>query len=185
MTAGSAPARVLLVGMMGCGKSTTGRGVARRLGWTYSDSDELVERDTGRSVEALWAEHGEPGFRTEESRVLAEALAEPGPSVISVAGGAVLDPDNRDLIAGGGLVVWLRATVSTLVRRVGPTGEGRPLLRDDPPQVLASLDAVRRPIYAALADVVIDVDDRSPDEVVDQVVAAAQAHHVGDAGVGP
>ena len=94
--------------------------------------------------------------------------------VIAVAGGAVLDPVNRQRIADAGTVVWLRAAVATLAFRVGD-GEGRPLLGGDPAGNLARLDAERRPLYSELADVVVDVDDLAPDAVVDAIVTGVDA----------
>jgi shikimate kinase len=107
--------------MMGAGKSTTGRILADRLGWPYLDSDDEIERQTGRTVPEIWKADGEPAFRAEESRVLAEAGTSDGPSVISVAGGAVLDVENRAVIRRAGLVVWLRADVATLAAPDGPS----------------------------------------------------------------
>jgi shikimate kinase len=162
---------VLLIGMMGVGKTTTGRLLAQRLGWPYLDSDAQVMRKTGKSVPEIFAADGEAAFRAEEKRALREAVAA-GPSVVvSVAGGAVLDPDNRALIAESGTVVWLRAAVATMERRVG-AGAGRPLLGDDPGAALARLYPERRPLYEALADVVVDVDDLTPAEIVDKITAA-------------
>lgn len=163
------PEKILLVGMMGAGKSTVGRLVAERLGWLYLDSDEQVVGRTGRTVPELFAERGEAAFRAEEKRALADAVAEAGPAVVSVAGGAVLDPENRRCLQEGGTVVWLRAPVDTLAARVG-AGEGRPLLGDDPAGALRRLDAERRPLYAGLADVVIDVDGLTPDEAAQRIV---------------
>ena len=165
------PQKVLLIGMMGAGKTTTGRLLADRLGWPYLDSDDEIERSTGRTVPEIWKEDGEPAFRREESRVLNEACARPGPAVVSVAGGAVLDPDNRAVIRGCGLTVWLRAEVSTLAARVG-TGAGRPLLDGGPAAALARLSEARAPVYADLADLVFDVDRMSPPQVVERIVEA-------------
>jgi shikimate kinase len=166
------PARLLLVGMMGSGKTTVGRRLAGLLGWAYLDSDAQVVADTGRTVPAIFAEDGEAAFRREETRVLEEALAGREPVVVSVAGGAVLAEGNRALLARSGTVVWLRARPETLAARVG-SGEGRPLLDRDPAGTLAALDAVRRPFYASLADVVVDVDELTVDQVVDQVLSGA------------
>jgi shikimate kinase len=165
-------ARILLVGMMGAGKSTVGSALAARLGWRYVDSDAQVEAATGRTVPEIFEADGEPAFRVEESRALREALSDPSPSVVSVAGGAVLDPANRELIASAGTVVWLRAGVDTLARRVGE-GAGRPLLSGDPAGVLARLSEVRDPLYASVADGVIDVDDMAEPEVLERVLSVA------------
>jgi shikimate kinase len=163
--------KLVLVGMMGAGKTTVGRELSARLGWTFLDSDALVEESTGSSVAELFAAHGESGFRAEESRVLAEALASPVPAVVSAAGGAVLAPGNRALLASARAVVWLRAEPATLAARVG-SGEGRPLLGHDPAGALRSLDAARRPLYGEVADVIVDVDDLDASTVVDRILAA-------------
>jgi shikimate kinase len=167
----TSPSRVLLIGMMGAGKSTTGKLLADRLGWPYLDSDDEIERQTGKTVPEIWKAEGEPAFRAEEARVLAQACTSDGPAVVSVAGGAVLDPDNRAFIRRGGLIVWLRADVSTLVRRVG-AGTGRPLLDGGAAEAMARLYEERAPIYSELAGLTFDVDRMSPPQVVDKIVAA-------------
>jgi len=163
--------RIILVGMMGAGKTTVGRSLARRLGWTHLDSDAQVMERTGRSVPELFAERGEAAFRAEESQVLADALSGDEPVVVSAAGGVVLSDENRALLARSGTVVWLRADPRLLVERVG-RGQGRPLLDDDPASRLVELYQVRRPLYESLAEIVVDVDGKSPDEVVDRILAA-------------
>ncbi len=142
------PGKVLLIGMMGAGKSTTGHLLSARLGWPYLDSDDEIERETGRTVPQIWKEDGEPAFRREESRVLEDACTRPGPAIVAVAGGAVLDLDNRAVIRRSGLVVWLRAEVTTLRGpgrrgRRAPAPGGRPYLRPVPP-VAAAGPCVRR-----------------------------------------
>lgn len=164
--------RLVLIGMMGAGKTTVGRMIAARLGWGYLDSDEQVMAATGCTVAELFTERGEAAFRAEEARVLAEALAGSEPVVVSAAGGVVLASTNRALLSRSGTVVWLRADPSTLTHRVR-AGDHRPLLGDDPPAALVALDAVRRPLYTELAQVVIDVDELSALEVVEQVMQRA------------
>jgi shikimate kinase len=164
--------RILLVGMMGCGKTTTGGLVARRLGWEYRDSDADVEALTGRTVPEIFATDGEAAFRKAEAEVLATACSSAQPSVIAVAGGAVLNPDNRTLIRACGTVVWLRAEPKNLAQRVGD-GVGRPLLEGDKDEIMARLLTERAPHYAEVADAVIDVDHLTPDEVADRVLDAA------------
>jgi shikimate kinase len=165
--------RIILVGMMGAGKTTVGRGLAERLGWQHCDSDAQVVARTGRTVPELFAERGEDAFRAEESRVLAEALSSDQPVVVSAAGGVVLSSSNRHLLTRSGIVVWLRADPALLARRVG-SGTGRPLLDGDPAANLIDLDAVRRPLYQEVAEVAVDVDGFTPGQVIDLVLSQPQ-----------
>jgi shikimate kinase len=166
--------RLLLVGMMGAGKSTAGRLAAKRLGWAWVDLDAEIVRVGGASVPELFARHGEAHFRQEESRVLGTVLDRDQPVVISVGGGVVLDPVNRATLRGAGTVVWLRARPETLMARVHD-GAGRPLLVGDTPQeradTLRRIEAERRPLYAEVADEVIDVDRLRTDKVADRLLA--------------
>jgi shikimate kinase len=166
--------RILLVGMMGAGKTTVGELVATKLGWEYLDSDTEVEAATGLTVPELFARDGEAAFRDAESDALSLACASPRPAVVSVAGGAVLHPANRALLTASGTVIWLRARVETLARRVGD-GAGRPLLGGDPLTALTELNEVRRPLYAEVAAATIDVDDLSPEEVASRVMEVEKA----------
>jgi shikimate kinase len=161
--------RLVLVGMMGAGKTTVGRLLSERLGWGYLDSDAQVVAATGRSVAELFAERGESAFRAEEARVMVSALSGTEPVVVSAAGGVVLSAANRDLLVRSGTVVWLRADPRVLAQRVG-RGKGRPLLEDDPVRALLGLDEVRRPLYASVASVTVDVDELSPRQVVDRIL---------------
>jgi shikimate kinase len=165
---------VLLVGMMGSGKSTVGHIVADRMRRPFRDSDADVERRTGESVPAIFAARGEPAFRAEERAALRAALASPVPSVIAVAGGAVLDPETRSRLRSAGLVVWLEVAPHVLAARVG-TGRGRPLLDRDPSGTLRRLEALRRPVYRQLSDVVVHVGGRRPEALAEDVVRAVRA----------
>jgi shikimate kinase len=161
--------RVLLIGMMGAGKSKVGRALAAELGWSHFDSDAQVERRTGRTVPEILEADGEAAFRAEEKLALIEAISSAEPSVVSVAGGAILDPDNRERMRVAGTIVWLRADIPTLTRRVGD-GRGRPLLAGDVRGNLTRLYAQREPLYEDLADVIIDVDDGPVRAVVERIV---------------
>jgi shikimate kinase len=165
----TSPPRILLVGMMGSGKSTVGRMLADRLGWAYRDSDADVEAATGRTIPEIFDHDGEAAFRRAEADVLARACALDTPVVVSAAGGSVLNPDNRRLLTRSGLVVWLRARPETNARRVGD-GTGRPLLGDDPAEAMTRLYAARAPLYDEVADLVVDVDRLAPKEVVARIL---------------
>jgi shikimate kinase len=155
------PERLLLVGMMGAGKSTVARLTAQRLGWSWIDTDDVIVRRCGTSVADLFATEGESAFRREEASAVAEVLDGTEPLVVSVGGGAVLDPVNRQALRGGGKVVWLRARPETLMERVRD-GSSRPLLAGSTPaqraETLRQLDDRRRPLYAEVAHDVVDVD---------------------------
>jgi shikimate kinase len=157
--------------MMGAGKTTVGRLVAATLGWGYLDSDAEVEEATGMGVAEIFARDGEVAFRDAEDEALRRACSGTESVVVSVAGGAVLRPANRELIRQSGLVAWLRADPATLAARVGD-GSGRPLLGNDPLTALSALEAVRRPLYDEVADLTIDVDVLSPDETATRIVDA-------------
>jgi shikimate kinase len=174
---------LLLVGMMGAGKSTVARLVATRLGRPYVDTDVEVERAVGSSVREIFSERGETGFRAEESRVLDAVLGQSDPAVISVGGGAILDPAHRAALRASGTVVWLRARPETLARRVGRNAD-RPLLAahaGGPAAALTEIEAQRRSLYEEVATVVIDVDDLTARAVAERVVSSIPARSA-DAG---
>ena len=164
---------VLLVGMMGTGKSSAGLELAARLGRPFIDTDEEIAATTGRTIAEIWSAEGEAKVRAVESTVLSEALASSSPSVIAVGGGAVLDPANRAAISEAGDVVWLRAQAHTLAQRLGD-GAGRPLLEADPVGALARIELERRVLYEEVADVAVDVDALEPDATVAAVLGALQ-----------
>jgi shikimate kinase len=159
---------LVLVGMMGAGKTSIGRRVGKRLGRRHVDLDTAIERAAAMRVTEIFAAEGEAGFRDREHALLVDTLAHREPTVISTGGGAVQRADNRDAMRADGLVVWLRATPTTLLARVGD-GSGRPLLAGDPLGQLTRLAAERAPLYAAAAHHFIDVDHLSFDRVAERV----------------
>lgn len=160
--------RVVLVGLPGAGKSTTGRRLAALLGVPFADSDELVQARTGRTVAALFAADGEPEFRRHEAAAVTEALRE-FDGVLALGGGAVLSAETRGaVIASGVPVVLLRARLETLIARVGD-GRTRPLLAGDAERRLAELAAEREPLYREVAGVVVDTEQRSARRVAEVV----------------
>ena len=171
---GAGARHLVLVGMMGAGKSTVGRRCAQRLQRAFVDTDEVIETIAGASVAEVFARDGEPAFRELERTAVADACASPVPAVIAVGGGAVLDPENRRRLRAAGLVVWLCAPVDELARRVGDTAS-RPLLAGDAEGALRRLDALRRPAYEAAAHATVDTGEASVDAVVDAVLTTFDA----------
>jgi len=161
---------LVLVGMMGVGKTTVGRIVGERLGRRVVDSDQVIEARTGRTVREIFASDGEAAFRALETEALIEALTEQEPLVIAAAGGVVLSEQNRSALRDSpSKVVWLCADPATLADRVRSGGH-RPLLDDDPEGVLQKMFAERTPLYRQVADAIVLVDGRSVTDVVDAVL---------------
>jgi len=158
----------MLIGMMAVGKTTVGRLCAKRLEWSFLDSDVQLLADTGRTAQEIYDTEGDGALRSLESKVLVEAVNAPTPVVIAVAGGAVLSETDRALLVRSGVVVWLRASIDTLIERV-KRSEARPRLGADPERSLRDLYVARHPLYASVEDVVIDVDHLTPEEVVMRV----------------
>ena len=164
---------IVLVGMMGAGKSSVGRMLSRKLGRELFDSDEMIERRTGRTVREIWEADGEPAFRALESDVLREAVASTTPSIIAAAGGVVLSADNRAVLKGDGAhVVWLLADVDLLLNRV-KAGMHRPLLDEDPEGTLRKMYEERSDLYQEVADAIVSVDHRSIHDVAGAVLRCA------------
>ncbi|HSL74845.1 MAG TPA: shikimate kinase [Ilumatobacteraceae bacterium] len=164
------PRHLVLVGMMGVGKSTVGRAVAAELGRPLFDSDEMIEAEAGRTVREIWTTDGEPTFRALETQALVRSLAVGEPSVIAAAGGVVLSERNRQALqSDDACVVWLRAEVDVLLDRVR-SGAHRPLLDTDPEATLRRMYDERAPLYQEVADAVVSVDHRSVGEVTRAVL---------------
>ena len=166
----SAPARprVVLVGVMGAGKTTVARLLARAWGTTARDTDLDVEAAEGRSISDIFVDDGEATFRALERVAVADALATHD-GVLALGGGAVLDPDTRALLAGHE-VVFLRVGLSDAVKRVG-LGTSRPLLLGNVRGRIKTLLDERTPVYEAVATTVVDTDGRSPEDVAEEIMA--------------
>lgn len=164
---------IVMVGLMGAGKSSIGRRLAVRLGLPFVDADTEIEAAAGCTIAEFFERHGEAEFRDGERRVIARLL-ESEPKVLATGGGAFMDAETRAAIADAGISVWLRADLDTLVRRTARRSN-RPLLNNgDPASTLESLMETRHPVYAQ-ADIVVESDDGPPEETVDRVVDALAA----------
>ena len=162
---------IVLVGMMGVGKSSVGRRLAARLAIPFVDADAEIETAAGMSIADIFARNGEDYFRRGEARVIARLL-ESGPQVLATGGGAFMNSQTRQLIKAKGVSIWLHADVDILLRRTGKRRNERPLLQtDDPADTLRRLLAERGPIYAQ-ADLTVHSRDIAHDAVVAEVMAA-------------
>lgn len=166
--------RVLLLGMMGSGKSSVGEALSRRTGWPFVDNDALVERATGQTARELLAREGEAAMRAAETAALETALGLPAPVVAATAAGTILDRDNRRRLAdSGALVVWLHAPAEVLAARaVG--AEHRPWLDSDPVGWFRTALAERETLYRATADLEVDTARLSPAACADRILAALE-----------
>ena len=166
----AADQHLVLVGLMGSGKTTVARIAAERLGRQVIDSDAVIEHATGRTVREIFVDDGEDAFRSLETAALLDALADPVPAVIAAAGGVVLREQNRvALKQANARVVWLCAKPEFLVDRV-TSGAHRPLLDDDPEGTLQRMHDEREELYREVADAIVLVDHRNPSEVVEAVL---------------
>jgi shikimate kinase len=161
---------IVLVGMMGAGKSSIGRRLASELSVPFVDADTEIEAAAGMTIPEIFEVHGEPYFRSGEARVIARLL-ESGPQVMASGGGAFINPQTRALIRARGISVWLKADLDVLLRRIKRRSD-RPLLKtDDPERTLQRLIDERYPVYAE-ADVTIHSRDVSHEAIVTDIVAA-------------
>ncbi len=161
---------IVLVGMMGAGKSSIGRRVALRLGIPFIDADAEIEKAAGMSISDIFAIRGEAEFRAGETRVIARLL-ESGPQVLATGGGAFVNPETRAAVAAKGISIWLKADFDVLLKRIRRRHD-RPLLKtEDPGATLRKLMQERDPIYA-LADLTVQSRDVLHDRIVDEIVSA-------------
>ncbi|MHB1503152.1 MAG: shikimate kinase [Acidimicrobiales bacterium] len=172
---GLAADRIVLVGPMGCGKSTVGAALAGVTGWPYLDNDSLLVAETGLSAREILADGGADALHVQESRILRLALAAPLPLVIGVAASAVDSAPDRELLIASGHVVYLRAGLATLaerVRAIAPGGRAdRPFLGDEPEVVLGEMLSRRAGAYEDVAWLVVDVDSQSPEQIADRILS--------------
>ena len=173
LTAALGRRSIVLVGMMGAGKSSIGRRLAARLGIPFSDADAEIEEAAGMSVADIFEAHGEPSFRSGEARVIARLL-EHGPQVLATGGGAFISPQTRAKIHERGISVWLKAEIDVLSRRLRRRSD-RPLLKTaDPATTLANLLAARNPIYGE-ANLVVVSRDVPHEVIVEEIVTALRS----------
>ncbi len=164
---------IVMVGLMGAGKSSIGRRLAARLDLPFVDADTEIEAAASCTIAEFFERHGEAEFRDGERRVIARLL-EGTPKVLATGGGAFMDADTRAAVAETGISVWLRTDLNTLVRRTARRGS-RPLLNNaDPAKTLEDLMEIRYPVYA-LADITVESNDGPPDETVERVIEALTA----------
>jgi shikimate kinase len=162
-------APLCLVGMMGAGKTTVGKRLARRLGWAFVDADRELEARLGVPVATIFELEGEAGFRRRESALIEELTAHPS-IVLATGGGAVLDPVNRAVLHERGRVVYLRASVGDLWHRLR-RDKVRPLLRTaDPRARIEELVMLRDPLYRESAHLIVDTGRQPIEEVVDAIL---------------
>lgn len=161
---------IVLIGLMGAGKTAVGRRLANRLDINFVDADSEIEAAAGQTISEIFAEHGEPYFRAGERRVIARLLKE-GPQVLATGGGAYMNAETRASIKQNGISIWLRADLPVLLKRVHRR-DHRPLLADgDPEVVMRNLMDERYPIYAE-ADITVDSRDVPHDVIVTAVIDA-------------
>jgi len=172
---GAPPRTIVLVGLMGAGKSSIGRRLAQRYGLPFVDADKEIEAAAGCTIEEIFERLGEQAFRDGERRVILRLLDDP-PHVLATGGGAFIDPQIRERIKQNCISVWLYADLELLTRRVSRRNN-RPLLKqgNSPRDVLAALMERRYPIYAE-ADIRVDSADGPPEQTVQRVADAVHRH---------
>jgi shikimate kinase len=181
MSATAPPRNLVLIGFMGCGKSTVGRKLQAMLGYPLLDTDHLIEACAGRSINEIFAAEGEPAFRAMESEVLAELASQTQERrIIATGGGIVTRAENRELLRKLGFVVWLRAPVATLLQRVARNQE-RPLLHTaDQRGRVESLLAERTPLYQESAHLEVETEGLTCHEVACGILESARYYFAGD-----
>lgn len=165
--------RVLLLGMMGAGKTTIGHALSQILHWPYYDNDELVARAVGKDTRRVQEEDGVYALRRAESAALDVALTEGAPLIAGVAGGVVTNMLDLQRLHSGGFVVWLRADIATLAARVA--GTDRPWLAANPEKSMRALYAGREALYTAACSYVVDEEFTTPELIAQQIARQLRA----------
>lgn len=167
---------LIMVGLMGCGKSTIGRRLAARLDIPFVDADDEIERSAQKTIPEIFADHGEAYFRDGERRVI-QRILQNGPQVLATGGGAYMNAETRATIRAAGIAIWLKAELPILMRRVLKR-DNRPLLKvEDPEDVMRRLMLVRYPVYAD-ADLIIESRDVPHEVIVDEILACLAEHRL-------
>ena len=161
---------VILIGFMGCGKTTIGLRLSYRLRMPVEDTDKMIEQNEGRTISEIFEQDGEAAFRRMETELLGNIAKRNYARIISVGGGTPVNPENRKLLGECGTVIYLRIRPETVYERL-KTDTSRPLLQcEDPLEKIRQLLESRREAYEECADVIIDVDELQVDEVLDQIM---------------
>ena len=163
--------RIVLVGMMGCGKTTVGNLLSERLGWPFHDNDAMLRRLFRATPRELLADGGEEAMHAAELTALSAALAMPAPAVVAAAGGTILDRGARSEVGDAGYVVWLRVAPETVVGR-SARGTHRPWPDTDRAGWINRAVGEREDLYAEVADLTLDADDASPSAMADRIIRA-------------
>jgi len=158
---------IVLIGLMGAGKTTIGRRLALAMSLPFVDADNAIEDAAGMTIAEVFEHHGEDHFRDGERKVIARLLKE-GPLVLSTGGGAFMDDETRQRLAGAGVTVWLRAELDLLVERTARRNT-RPLLKTDPRKTLERLIIERHPTYS-LADITVDSRNVPHEVMVHEII---------------
>jgi shikimate kinase len=161
---------IVLIGFMGCGKTSVGKQLAQRLGYHFTDTDQHIEESCNRTVKSIFAKEGEAYFRDLETSTIKDFLGKLDQTVLSVGGGLPIKPGNAELLQQLGQVVFLKASRDTILKRLSGDST-RPLLSgDDPAEKLDTLFKFRAPVYERTAHLAVNTDGRSFDDIIDEII---------------
>ncbi|MGL4397016.1 MAG: shikimate kinase [Hyphomicrobium sp.] len=165
---------IVLVGLMGCGKSSIGKRLAAKMALPFVDTDDEIEKLAAKSISDIFADHGEEFFRDRERKVIARLLSN-GPQILATGGGAFMHPETRAAVRQNGVSVWLKADLPILMRRVAKR-DTRPLLKTaNPEATMRKLMDARYPVYAE-ADIIVESRDEPHDVIICELIARLRAH---------